>query len=326
METAFTQEIIDRARGCIMGAFIGDASGAPLEFAKTINQQTIDSAMKMQGGGVFGMTPGQITDDGELSMCVLQGLANCKEGYNPDLICVEYGRWYNSSPFDIGNTTKNALKHAAPMKSNMSAQITKAALDMAYSFSNGSTMKLSPTAVYCSFLKDADQVKRLVETETRHMHSNQNVIDCNIAFALAIRDLIRGEPADKAYQTMREFAIESSISKWVEELERKELQPVHLMIGWVKIAFQQSFLHLAMKTPFATAIREIISQGGDSDTNACIAGMLLGARDGYSKLPQESIDAVLKCDTKRIPRPEFLRPGLYFEKNFNQMIENCKKL
>lgn len=40
---------------------------------------------------------------------------------------------------------------------------------------------------------------------------------------------------------------------------------------------------------FKAAMKEIIRRGGDADTNAAVAGALLGARLGYSKLPSEWI-------------------------------------
>ena len=68
----------------------------------------------MPGGGPHGVGPGQVTDNGEMSMCLLWGLAKNKKEQgvlNLDLnyICEYYRDWILSSPFDIGITTKDAL-------------------------------------------------------------------------------------------------------------------------------------------------------------------------------------------------------------------------
>ena len=44
-----------RAFGCVLGAFVGDAAGATLEFVgqKNINAKSVEKAMKLQGGGVL---------------------------------------------------------------------------------------------------------------------------------------------------------------------------------------------------------------------------------------------------------------------------------
>ena len=60
-----------------MGAFVGDAAGAVLEFYnQRITQQDVEWALKMNGGGENEMGPGQITDDSEMAMCIMHGLCH----------------------------------------------------------------------------------------------------------------------------------------------------------------------------------------------------------------------------------------------------------
>lgn len=62
----------DRAYGCILGAFIGDACGSYNEFERKIcSDKKMDKCMQMNGGGPFGLAGGQITDDSELAMCLM---------------------------------------------------------------------------------------------------------------------------------------------------------------------------------------------------------------------------------------------------------------
>jgi ADP-ribosylglycohydrolase len=61
---------------------------------------------------------------------------------------------------------------------------------------------------------------------------------------------------------------------------------------------------------------ETLSGGGDTDTNACIVGGLVGALHGEEGIPAPMRQALLHCDTgKGRSRPEFLEtrvqlPGL----------------
>ncbi len=59
--------------GCVLGAFIGDAAGAILEFMdyRKITDELVRKAMKLCGGGALKVGPGQITDDSEMAMCLL---------------------------------------------------------------------------------------------------------------------------------------------------------------------------------------------------------------------------------------------------------------
>ncbi|TFG58341.1 MAG: hypothetical protein E4H36_15460 [Spirochaetales bacterium] len=63
-------------RGSILGALIGDAAGATLEFISSMpTSAQVNLALKMTGGGVWRTAPGQITDDGELMLCLMHALS-----------------------------------------------------------------------------------------------------------------------------------------------------------------------------------------------------------------------------------------------------------
>jgi len=56
------------------------------------------------------------------------------------------------------------------------------------------------------------------------------------------------------------------------------------MAGWIRIAFSYA-VHFAVKSnEFKKPIEYLISNKGDTDTNACIAGGLLGAKLGLKKM------------------------------------------
>lgn len=69
-------EISDRCKGTVIGAWLGDAIGAVLEFQGIPDESAIQNAFNLPGGGLHHVGPGQITDDGELTCCLLQGLYN----------------------------------------------------------------------------------------------------------------------------------------------------------------------------------------------------------------------------------------------------------
>ena len=75
-EIDVTQQRLRRAFGSIVGAYIGDAIGAYLEFKKKdhISDEMLDNAFNFKGIAVMGSVSGQITDDSEMAMCILHGL------------------------------------------------------------------------------------------------------------------------------------------------------------------------------------------------------------------------------------------------------------
>ena len=92
------------AYGAVFGAFTGDAAGAVLEFFQfgTINDRDVFQALKFKGGGALHMGAGQITDDSEMAMCIMQGLTDPEcavdeskipHTLNLDGITHYYGNW-----------------------------------------------------------------------------------------------------------------------------------------------------------------------------------------------------------------------------------------
>ena len=65
---------LSSALGCLLGAFVGDSAGSLLEFQNAPSAADVDRAMEMPGGGVHRVLPGQVTDDGELTLSLAHAL------------------------------------------------------------------------------------------------------------------------------------------------------------------------------------------------------------------------------------------------------------
>jgi ADP-ribosyl-[dinitrogen reductase] hydrolase len=87
-------DLEDAAKGCVYGAFIGDAAGAILEFCcGTITEKIVAKAMEFPGGGTFRVGKGQVTDDSELAMCLAHALAECGDTLDVDIMAKHYKSW-----------------------------------------------------------------------------------------------------------------------------------------------------------------------------------------------------------------------------------------
>ena len=89
----------DRAYGCVLGAFIGDACGSFLEFNDHIaDENDMNLCMGMPGKGYWGLAPGQVTDDSELAMSLLHGLVqgnrDYKGGEEPIMSTIQIAQFY----------------------------------------------------------------------------------------------------------------------------------------------------------------------------------------------------------------------------------------
>ena len=68
------------------------------------------------------------------------------------------------------------------------------------------------------------------------------------------------------------------------------------LIGHTLIALQVGLWAAVTAMPFAEALVEVVRVGGDTDTNAAIAGAVLGARYGLSAIPSLWLEAVPELD------------------------------
>ena len=65
----------DRVYGAILGSLLGSAIGSYCDNSKeTLSQDKVRKIMDMPGGGYHGTAAGQITDSGELTLCLLRAL------------------------------------------------------------------------------------------------------------------------------------------------------------------------------------------------------------------------------------------------------------
>ena len=128
--------------------------------------------MSMPGGGCHKVAPGQVTDDGELTMGLLHGLVAGNGKLNLQQICRYYGEWTGSAPFDVGGTTRNGLFKCSTSNPNP-ARVHLAASKGpgATSLSNGAMMRISPLAVWCQRLASASDIERAVGLEVTFTHA-----------------------------------------------------------------------------------------------------------------------------------------------------------
>ena len=294
----------ESAYGAVMGALVGDAAGGVLEFLGRIpTPLECEKALSMPGGGVFDLAPGQFTDDGEMTVSLLTTLARHDGVFNQLQVAKAYNAWAKSSPFDIGNATSNALRIDHRNESDVS--IDQVILEQARrhnleSKANGSLMRATPLGIAACRLTIEDTVNMGI-MDASLTHPNPTCQTSTAAYVLAIRHLIL-KPGDNkgaflaALRHARGF--DTEVKQWLQEAQEGELVPSHPMAGFVRHGFTLAFYFLYRGTPYKKAILETLARGGDTDTNACIVGGLIGALHGINLIPNESLSKVLKCNTR----------------------------
>jgi len=307
----------DAGLGAVLGALVGDAAGAVLEFlGRPPTRDEVERALGMPGGGTWRVAPGQITDDGELTLCLARALAG-RETFDLDLVAWWYHRWYQSPPFDMGATTSAGLSawrgdSGEPTAGMARAMQAAARARSMGSKANGSLMRASPLGPWGRDLSD-DALAEVARADSSLTHPNASCGDAVAAYAIAIASLVRA-PGDRGAAMARSGAWIAraaceEVRGWFALAEADDDVAYWPQAGFVKIAFVHAFRHLRRGSGFVAALSETLLGGGDTDTNACIVGGLIGAAVGAAAIPEAMRAAVLTCDHgSGRRRPAFLHP------------------
>lgn len=302
------------AQGCLLGALIGDAAGSRLEFlGRKPTQADVAEALAMKGGGVFGLAPGQITDDGEMTLALARSLAGAAQ-FPREKVAANYRAWVASKPFDMGRATSAALGGQLEVGEAIADTVSRrAAMYNMDSKANGALMRASALGIWSTGVSPEDAV-RAACNDASLTHPNPSCIWASAAYVVAIRHLLL-HPDDSvgAFELARwalSIAPESDsaeVHEWLEDAANGTLPDGQPSMGFVRIAFVHAFHHMLLGTPYIDALQCVLGHGGDTDTNACIVGGLVGARFGLTSIPGQMIELVLGCNTSEgRPRPTWL--------------------
>ncbi len=269
---------LSRAQGCLLGQVIGDSLGSQVEFkpANEIARLHPGGLRSLADGGVYHMLAGQPTDDSEMALTLARSIA--REGrYEAAKVLDGYREWLTSRPVDVGTTTERGLLGLYTTESE----------------SNGSLMRVSPIGIWAA--GDPALAARIARDDSTLTHPNDVCLEACAAYCAAIAAGIGGaSPAG-----MVEAALAHSKGPAHEAIKRaaKGNPPADFFThqGWVLVGLQNAFLKLTHFTSFEEALVETVGEGGDTDTNAAIAGALLGSFCGRENIPARWIFPVLSC-------------------------------
>lgn len=294
--------MLARAEGCLLGQLAGDALGSLVEFqsADQIRAAYPEGVRLLHDGGTWDTIAGQPTDDSELALALARLLVRDGE-FRPESALAEYKHWLESPPFDCGNTIRKGL-------CGQPDRVSQA---------NGALMRISPLGIFGA-KRPLDQVMHWARQDAALTHPHQVCQDVNALFVAAIATAIRtGEPPSAIYRQTRETAAaiqaSTAIFSVIEAAATHPPAQYDKSMGWVLIAFQNALFQLLHAPDLESGVVDTISRGGDTDTNAAIAGALLGAVYGRTAIPGQWSDAVLNCrPDPRDPRVQQPRPQCYW--------------
>lgn len=283
--------LAERMEGGLIGLLAGDALGVPYEFNRPEDLPAAD-AIEMTPPAGFershaGVPPGTWSDDGAQALLLLESLLE-RNGFDPDDFGQRLVSWYNqgymavdSRVFDCGITTATAIRRMLGGTPPLEAGPAEP-----YDNGNGSLMRALPLALWHS---GSDQeLVRDARLQSRVTHGHLRSQLCCALYVLWGRRIMQehAEPWEDAVRTLRDIC--AAEPEAVEELEwsiRPDLPPEGNGSGYVVDSLRSA--RLAVSEPnYEMAMKRAIGLGQDTDTTACIAGGIVGLRDGLAAIPE----------------------------------------
>lgn len=335
----------DKIRGMIIGGALGDALGVPHEFI--CNRDTKFTGVLEHRGfmitrwqGKKELEIGQVSDDTEMTLALLQTIVN-DETYIRENIILAYMEWANSGGWMMGKNTRALLKGVKTIKGyeKRMEKILELPEDQR-SQSNGFLMRCSPLALIPEDDSDCLIDDSFIELDASITNPNKVCIECSQIYIKCIKLALQDTDINEIFNTVYKMSktMSDEIRDVFRQIRKKETRNIRINKGWcchglycalyVMLNFRESSREDYCDR-YNRAMEWIINHpGSDTDTNAAIAGSLLGALIGFKELKKnpitkKNIKIMINCDVENGPTP---RPEKYTMKQFYDLTRRASKI
>ncbi len=292
-----------RAHGCLLGQLAGDSLGSLVEFrsAESIADEYPNGVRELANGGTWNTLAGQPTDDSEMALTLARTFVRAGT-YDRDATRDAYVAWARSKPFDIGDSTTASLLHGEPRPETQA---------------NGALMRVSPLGI-AGWDASEEQLVAWARLDASITHPHRVCGDANVLYVLAIAHAIREftmthDLYERIVAWAAEHDVDESVARVVADAPHRPPADYMHQQGWVLTALHNALHQLLHAPDLETGVIDTVMRGGDTDTNAAIAGALLGACHGMDAVPAQWRERVLACrpdaDDPSVPHP---RPPQYW--------------
>jgi hypothetical protein len=177
------------------------------------------------------------------------------------------------------------------------------------SLSNGCLMRISPLGIVGTKW-DLENLQRAAKMDCTLTNPNPDTLEAVSVYVTAIQTAIRtGDPVE-TYAAAMAATSENGLVQKILIMAVQQAEPIVLsngqaimtdsqqFQGYFGVALQNTFYELLNTDGFEQSMMNILSRGGDTDTNCAIAGALLGAVYGFHAIPLDWWETVLSAPTE----------------------------
>ena len=294
--------MLDKFKGCLLGAAIGDALGMPNETsAPSLNKKKYGYRRPYKGHPNEELNPGQYTDDTQIMILVATLLADGK--FNEERYTLALRELYNRGALrfpdgSISAVCEHTVRENVPQKGVKST--TAGCLPLAVPFA----------LAFPDMNEACERAVRACNVTHTHPAAHAAVS----TFVTLLYHTLRESP-DPVGKALAKAQVEDEVlgskihNALVLEKDGMETETALLKIGNDVSVFQTvpiTFFLINRYSHPPDLLTVSANAGGNTDTIAFLCGAYIGARDGTGALPQDLLDGLE--DRQRI---ELLGQRLY---------------
>lgn len=293
-------ELLVRARGALLGLVVGNQLGVPTEGMES--SQAIRAAFPQ---GVRDLAPppegSPFDDDAAMALLLAESLAE-KGDFDARDVAQRWVKWMQADGRGIGLTTQHALRlietGTAPFEAGRLTMGPRSA-------SNGAVMRCIPVAL--RYHESVDKLVRVSTQQAAITHGDERCTWGAAVVNLAARELLHGNRyfLEEVLHRLRGAgaaprALIEAIGRVAWEQEGDLPLGVAGEAGYVVHCVEIAFWCALHRPSLEEALIFLAEAGGDTDTNAAVAGALLGARDGEAAIPPRWLDQLGRSSVRGV--------------------------
>jgi ADP-ribosylglycohydrolase len=271
----------DRVLGCLVGGAIGDAFGSAFEGGSSLTLEQLQEDR-----------PWHLTDDTQLMLATCEAILAAGTP-DPETIAAHFLKWFRARRLTgLGASTLKALRDL-----DAGAHWALAGRKGDRAAGNGAAMRIAPLAFFVD--PDVEDGRRTIRDVCRITHHNDEAYVGALAVAFAVHAAF--ENRVPALDQIADRLPETSVRARLQEFAGLSLQtPIAEVAarfgssGFVieSIPFAVFAARQVQLLGFEGMLAHVICAGGDTDTNASLAGQIAGAELGIGGLPSDLVARV----------------------------------
>lgn len=279
-----TIELFEKYKGCIIGGAIGDAWGSSYENINAENNTTTYYLGKKPETN----HEWRITDDTILNLATCEALQ--EKFVTPEFLSQKFVEYFKRNEIvGVGASTLKALQDLSN-----GFHWTQSGRRGEFGAGNGSAMRIAPFAFFDNYTREN------IYNFSKITHNNDEAYVGTLTIYLIIRYIVQTENvqwneildeviAELPDTNLRDRLLEFRNDYTVRTIkEFAELGTNGYVVNSIPFAiFSATKLN---ELGFENVINEIINCGGDTDTNASIAGQIMGTILGFKNIPLGLVD------------------------------------